>query len=69
MLESPFAFYRGAALVMASDLATTSNAGLQVQCCGDAAPRGFGGFAFPDRVLVFDVNDFDETDRFRSSGM
>ena len=61
MLESPFAFYRGAALVMASDLATTSNAGLQVQCCGDAHLANFGGFASPDRVLVFDINDFDET--------
>ena len=61
MLESPFAFYRGAALVMASDLATTPNSGLPVQCCGDAHLANFGGFASPDRVLVFDINDFDET--------
>jgi uncharacterized protein (DUF2252 family) len=61
MLESPFTFYRGAAIVMASDLATTPDSGLRVQCCGDAHLANFGGFAAPDRTLVFDINDFDET--------
>jgi uncharacterized protein (DUF2252 family) len=61
MLQSPFAFYRGAAIVMASDLATTGSSGLHVQCCGDAHLSNFGGFASPDRDLVFDLNDFDET--------
>ncbi len=61
MLSSPFAFYRGAALVMASDLSTTPSSGLRVQACGDAHLANFGGFASPDRELVFDVNDFDET--------
>src|SRR5664279_5912323 len=61
MTASPFAFYRGAAAVMAADLATTPSSGITVQCCGDAHLANFGGFAAPDRVLVFDVNDFDET--------
>ncbi|HZP28506.1 MAG TPA: DUF2252 domain-containing protein [Acidimicrobiia bacterium] len=61
MLESPFAFFRGAAIVMASDLATVPSSGLEVQCCGDAHLSNFGGFASPDRSLVFDLNDFDET--------
>jgi hypothetical protein len=61
MLASPFAFYRGAAAVMATDLARTPNSGLRVQCCGDAHLANFGGFAAPDRSMVFDVNDFDET--------
>lgn len=61
MLVSPFAFYRGAALIMASDLATTPNSALTVQCCGDAHLSNFGVFASPERHLVFDVNDFDET--------
>ena len=61
MLESPFTFYRGAAVIMAADLATTPNAGLRVQACGDAHLSNFGGFASPDRSLVFDINDFDET--------
>jgi uncharacterized protein (DUF2252 family) len=61
MLESPFTFYRGAAIVMASDLANTPDSGLRVQCCGDAHLANFGGFAAPDRTLVFDINDFDET--------
>src|SRR5437588_12216499 len=61
MLTSPFAFYRGAALVMASDLSTTPTSGLTVQACGDAHLANFGGFASPERELVFDVNDFDET--------
>jgi uncharacterized protein (DUF2252 family) len=61
MLVSPFTFYRGAALIMASDLATTPRSGLTVQCCGDAHLSNFGVFASPERRLVFDVNDFDET--------
>ena len=61
MLESPFGFFRGAAAVMASDLAGTPRSGLQVQCCGDAHLVNFGGFASPDRRLIFSVNDFDET--------
>ena len=61
MLESPFAFLRGSALVMAHDLATTPTAGLTVQLCGDAHVLNFGVFASPERTLVFDLNDFDET--------
>ena len=61
MLTSPFAFYRGAALIMASDLAATPRSGLTVQCCGDAHLSNFGVFASPERRLVFDINDFDET--------
>ena len=61
MMASPFAFYRGAALVMAKDLATTSTSGLQVQVCGDAHLSNFGIFGSPERRLVFDINDFDET--------
>src|SRR5271163_959942 len=61
MLVSPFSFYRGAALIMASDLAPTPRSGLTVQCCGDAHLSNFGVFASPERELVFDVNDFDET--------
>ncbi len=61
MLVSPFTFYRGAALIMASDLATTPRSGLQVQACGDAHLSNFGVFASAERNLVFDVNDFDET--------
>jgi uncharacterized protein (DUF2252 family) len=61
MLASPFAFYRGAAAVMAADLARTPDAGLVVQVCGDAHISNFGGFAAPDRRLVFGPNDFDET--------
>src|SRR5690349_18221939 len=61
MLVSPFTFYRGAALPMAADLATTPTSGLQVQLCGDAHLSNFGAFASPERNLVFDVNDFDET--------
>jgi len=63
MLESPFAFYRGAALVMASDLAAGPRTDLEVQACGDAHLENFGGFAAPDRAMVFDINDFDETSR------
>jgi uncharacterized protein (DUF2252 family) len=61
MLVSPFTFYRGAAKIMASDLAGTPRSGLQVQCCGDAHLSNFGVFASPERRLVFDINDFDET--------
>ena len=61
MASSPFAFYRGAAAVMASDLAATTRTGLRVQACGDAHLVNFGIFAAPDRSLVFDINDFDET--------
>ena len=61
MLVSPFAFYRGAAVIMASDLATLPNSGLQVQLCGDAHLSNFGGFASPERELILDINDFDET--------
>ena len=61
MLVSPFTYYRGAALPMAADLAGTPASGLQVQVCGDAHLSNFGAFASPERNLVFDVNDFDET--------
>jgi uncharacterized protein (DUF2252 family) len=61
MLVSPFTFYRGAAKIMASDLAGTPRSGLNVQCCGDAHLSNFGVFASPERRLVFDINDFDET--------
>src|SRR5512146_1764118 len=61
MLVSAFTFYRGAALPMAADLASTPASGLQVQLCGDAHLSNFGAFASPERRLVFDVNDFDET--------
>jgi uncharacterized protein (DUF2252 family) len=61
MLVSPFAFYRGAALVMAADLATTPTSGLRAQVCGDAHLSNFGAYASPERRLVFDLNDFDET--------
>lgn len=63
MAASPFAFFRGAAAVMASDLADQPRSGLNVQLCGDAHLVNFGGFAAPDRDLVLDVNDFDETSR------
>ena len=61
MAQSPFAFYRGAAAVMAADLATTPSSGLRVQACGDAHLMNFGGFATPERNIFFDINDFDET--------
>jgi uncharacterized protein (DUF2252 family) len=63
MLASPFAFYRGAAVIMANDLAPGPQSGLWVQCCGDAHLSNFGGFATPERSFVFDINDFDETSR------
>jgi uncharacterized protein (DUF2252 family) len=61
MLASPFAFYRGAAAVMAADLSRTPCSGFDVQLCGDAHLSNFGAYASPERELVFDVNDFDET--------
>lgn len=61
MASSPFAFYRGAAAVMAADLASTPDSGIAVQACGDAHIANFGGFAAPDRRMVFGPNDFDET--------
>ena len=61
MLVSPFTFYRGAAKIMAADLDGTPVAGLQVQLCGDAHLSNFGMFASPERRLLFDLNDFDET--------
>ncbi len=61
MLQSPFAFYRGSAAIMAADLAHTPSSGLRVQACGDAHLSNFGGFATPERNLVFDINDLDET--------
>lgn len=61
MLVSPFTFYRGAALVMASDLSQTPHSGLRVQACGDAHLANFGVYGSPERKLVFDINDFDET--------
>src|SRR5690606_4046216 len=61
MSHSPFTFYRGRAAVMASDLASTPTTGVRVQACGDAHLMNFGLFATPERNLVFDLNDFDET--------
>lgn len=61
MMASPFAFYRGAAAIMAADLATTPSTGIHLQICGDCHLVNFGGFATPERQLVFDINDFDET--------
>jgi len=61
MLASPFTFYRGSAAVMAADLARTPATGIQVQACGDCHLMNFGGFATPERNILFDINDFDET--------
>src|SRR5690242_17627145 len=61
MAESPFAFFRGAAALMALDLSSTPTTGVRVQACGDAHITNFGKFASPERKLVFDINDFDET--------
>ena len=61
MASSPFAFYRGAAALMAADLATTPATGIRVQACGDAHLMNFGGFATPERNIIFDINDLDET--------
>src|SRR5215510_3863899 len=61
MMQSPFAFYRGAAAIMAADLAHTPATGIRVQACGDCHLMNFGAFATPERRIVFDINDFDET--------
>ena len=61
MMQSPFAFYRGSAVIMAADLASTPVSGIRVQACGDAHLSNFGGFATPERRIIFDINDFDET--------
>jgi uncharacterized protein (DUF2252 family) len=61
MVQSPFAFLRGSAALMAHDLASTPTTGLRVQACGDCHLMNFGGFASPERTLIFDINDFDET--------
>src|SRR5215467_8447337 len=61
MLQSPFAFYRGAAAIMSSDLSHTPVTGLKVQVCGDCHLMNFGVFATPARRLIFDINDFDES--------
>ena len=61
MLASPFTFFRGAALLMAADLASTPRSGVNVQLCGDAHLSNFGVFGSPERQLMFDINDFDET--------
>jgi uncharacterized protein (DUF2252 family) len=61
MRQSPFAFFRGAGALMAADLAATPTTGIRVQACGDCHVRNFGGFGSPERRLVFDINDFDES--------
>ncbi len=61
MMTSPFAFLRGSAIIMANDLAGTPNTGIQAQLCGDAHLMNFGTYASPERALLFDLNDFDET--------
>jgi uncharacterized protein (DUF2252 family) len=61
MSASPFAFYRGSAMLMAADLASTPTSGIRVQACGDAHLMNFGGFATPERNIIFDINDLDET--------
>ena len=61
MVQSPFAFYRGSAGLMAADLADTPKSGLTVQACGDAHLMNFGGFATPERNFIFYINDLDET--------
>src|SRR5262249_57426697 len=61
MLASPFTFYRGAAAIMAADLAPSPVSGITVQLCGDAHLSNFGVFGTPERQLIFDINDFDET--------
>jgi hypothetical protein len=61
MVRSAFAFYRGAALTMAADLAATPTTGIRVQCCGDGHLCNFGGFATPERRVIFSINDLDET--------
>ena len=61
MLQSPFAWYRGSAMIMAADLSHTPTSGLRVQACGDAHLCNFGAYATPERRVIFDVNDLDET--------
>jgi uncharacterized protein (DUF2252 family) len=61
MLQSPFTFYRGAALNMAADLAGTPATGIRVQACGDCHLMNFGAYATPERRVIFDINDLDET--------
>ncbi len=61
MLANPFAFYRGSAGIMAADLSRTPSSGVHVQACGDCHAVNFGGFATPERRVIFDINDFDET--------
>jgi uncharacterized protein (DUF2252 family) len=61
MMQSPFAFYRGAAAIMAADLALMPTSGIRVQTCGDCHLMNFGGFGTPERDIIFDINDFDET--------
>ena len=61
MMQSPFAFYRGKAALMAADLATLPTTGIRVQACGDCHLVNFGGFGTPERRLIFAINDFDET--------
>jgi uncharacterized protein (DUF2252 family) len=61
MLQSPFAYFRGTALIQAHDLKGTPTSGINVHSCGDCHLMNFGGFATPERTLVFDINDFDET--------
>ena len=61
MMASPFAFLRGSAIVMANDLAGTPKSSIQAQLCGDAHLMNFGAYASPERTLLFDLNDFDET--------
>lgn len=61
MMQSPFAFFRGAAAIMAADLAVTPTSGIRVQACGDCHLMNFGGFGTPERRIIFDINDFDET--------
>ena len=60
MMASPFAFYRGAAAIMAYDLSHTPNTGVNLAACGDCHLLNFGGFASAERQLIFDINDFDE---------
>jgi uncharacterized protein (DUF2252 family) len=61
MLASPFTFFRGGAVIMANDLAHTRNSGVRVQLCGDAHMSNVGVFGTPERQIIFDINDFDET--------
>jgi len=61
MMQSPFAFFRGAASIMAADLASLPTSGIYVQACGDCHLMNFGGYATRERRIVFDINDFDET--------